>query len=315
MNIDFLIVGQGLAGSILAYELIRAKKNIIIVDDYHPLTASKTAGAILNPYDNKDWKLNKENAQIIKEAKEYYLELEKELNEKFFYERPMMIFNEEVIEGETYFKKNSNKIIEGIGQVNGQKLLKALGDYFLEMDVLKQKDELISYSFTKIIYCEGAQGSYNKLFKHLPFTKNRGDVLLLKIPNLSPDYIYQYKTRLVPMDEDIFWCGSNYLWNVDHLIPTDDWKKEQINILNEWLKVPFEIVDHLVAERPTTAGQFPLMGYHHLEKNKAIFNGFGTRGFSLIPFFAPRFVDYLLGNSEKIQDYDGERFEKLMKKI
>ena len=45
---DFLIIGQGLAGSLLAWELIKRKQQVIIVDNGE-INASQVAAGLINP--------------------------------------------------------------------------------------------------------------------------------------------------------------------------------------------------------------------------------------------------------------------------
>ncbi|HBA65740.1 MAG TPA: FAD-dependent oxidoreductase, partial [Methylococcaceae bacterium] len=48
MDIDFLIVGQGLAGSLLAFELIQRNAQVMVVDDGRE-NASEVAAGLINP--------------------------------------------------------------------------------------------------------------------------------------------------------------------------------------------------------------------------------------------------------------------------
>ena len=46
---DFIIVGQGLAGTLLAHDLLDSKKRILIIDKHLKASASKVAGGLMNP--------------------------------------------------------------------------------------------------------------------------------------------------------------------------------------------------------------------------------------------------------------------------
>jgi len=143
----------------------------------------------------------------------------------------------------------------------------------------------------------------------LPFTRNRGEALLLHIPGLSGQAIYHSKLRLVPRGDDLFWCGSNYQWNYTSLEPDAAWRKNTIAELQRWLKLPFEVVDHIVAERPTTAGQVPLIGLHPGKPSAGILNGLGTRGFSAGPFWATELARKLTDESYVIRNYKEDWFK------
>ncbi|HEX6222999.1 MAG TPA: FAD-dependent oxidoreductase, partial [Chryseolinea sp.] len=48
-QIDFIIVGQGLAGSALALQLLKRGKKILVIDRVVPNTASRVAVGLFNP--------------------------------------------------------------------------------------------------------------------------------------------------------------------------------------------------------------------------------------------------------------------------
>lgn len=47
--LDYIIVGQGLAGSVLALELIKQGKKIKVIDNSHHLSSSNIAGGLVHP--------------------------------------------------------------------------------------------------------------------------------------------------------------------------------------------------------------------------------------------------------------------------
>ena len=49
MEVDYIIVGQGLSGSFLSWNLIKAGKKVLVINDVQPFTASKVASGVINP--------------------------------------------------------------------------------------------------------------------------------------------------------------------------------------------------------------------------------------------------------------------------
>jgi glycine/D-amino acid oxidase-like deaminating enzyme len=47
--VDYIIVGQGIAGTILAHELLKKNKNIIFLNNENLSSSSKVAAGIWNP--------------------------------------------------------------------------------------------------------------------------------------------------------------------------------------------------------------------------------------------------------------------------
>jgi len=49
VNTDFLIIGQGLAGSLLAWTLLQQQQTVVLVDSQDPQGASQVAAGLVNP--------------------------------------------------------------------------------------------------------------------------------------------------------------------------------------------------------------------------------------------------------------------------
>jgi glycine/D-amino acid oxidase-like deaminating enzyme len=79
------------------------------------------------------------------------------------------------------------------------------------------------------------------------------------------------------------------------------------------LNMPFELIDHLAAIRPTVRDRKPYLGVHPLFNNVYIFNGLGAKGSSLGPYFASHFADWLNGEIELDTEVDIKRLKSLKK--
>jgi len=162
----------------------------------------------------------------------------------------------------------------------------------------------------KIIFCEGHQGRKNPWFGNLPFEVAKGEVLLVKIPNAHFDKILKHKLFIVPLQNDIYWIGSTYEWNDLDELPTEEKKQFLIKKLDKFLTIPYEIVDHQAAIRPSTFDRRPMLGLHPDHDCLGIVNGMGTKGASLAPYFVNQFVDFLLEEKLINEDATIERFVK-----
>jgi len=87
---DFIIIGQGIAGTCLAWTLISENKKIIIIDDGHKTAASRAAAGILNPLTGiklvKSW----QSDQQFDWAQQFYTGLEKDMGIPFFQKRKLI---------------------------------------------------------------------------------------------------------------------------------------------------------------------------------------------------------------------------------
>ena len=75
MQVDFLIVGQGLAGSLLAQELLRRGRTVHVVDDHWKSSASQVAAGLMTPLTGRRFTLTKDYPELFAAAKERLTEL------------------------------------------------------------------------------------------------------------------------------------------------------------------------------------------------------------------------------------------------
>ncbi len=140
----------------------------------------------------------------------------------------------------------------------------------------------------------------------------KGEALIVSIPGLPANHIYKQGLNIVPWSDGLFWIGSTYEWDFKNVLPTPAWRLKVEKQLKNWLKIPFEIIDHLASERPANMERRPFVGLHPAFNAVGIFNGMGAKGCSLAPFFAKQFCDYLVKESPIYADADVKRFEKAL---
>ena len=114
------------------------------------------------------------------------------------------------------------------------------------------------------------------------------------------------------MERWAFWIGSSYEWNFADDLPTTSFREKITAQLKNWLKLPFEIIDHVAAIRPANVERRPFVGLHPAHAVVGILNGMGTKGCSLAPFFAKQFADFLVEQKTIHPDADVKRFEKVL---
>ena len=344
---DYIIVGQGLTGTLLAHALLEKGKTIHVFDNHHKGASSTVAAGIINPVTGrrfvKSWKID----ELIPFAKKRYQELEVLLGAKFYYPKNVLRVFFSAKDENIWLEKTGaphlekyvletddlgafeGKIKTGVGigeiqksaQMDMPLLLKKSKAYFLNKKIInvepfdyqqvKMGDGVVFYKnikAKKIIFCEGQQGRNNPWFGHLPFEVAKGEVLLIKIPDANFDKMLKHKLFVVPLPDGLYWVGSTYDWNSTDDLPTEKAKLNLIEKLNKILTVPYEIIDHQSAIRPTTFDRRPFLGLHPQYDCLAIVNGMGTKGTSLAPYFVQEFVDFLLEG--KMINKEADAFRK-----
>ena len=205
----------------------------------------------------------------------------------------------------TFLEKHREKLIE---QNAFQFETFNLNNSTIEENSVNYKDITAS----KIFFCDGAEGTANPYFKNLPFSLNKGEALIVSIPDLPAENIYKQGISIVPWRDGLFWIGSTYEWEFADDKPTAVFKEKITTQLKNLLKLPFEVTDHFAALRPANVERRPFVGFHPTQKNVGILNGMGTKGCSLAPFFAKQLAEHLVTVSLLYPEADVRRFEKVL---
>jgi glycine/D-amino acid oxidase-like deaminating enzyme len=136
----------------------------------------------------------------------------------------------------------------------------------------------------------------SRFFSFLPFAPVKGEILELK-QDFYPPFIVNRGVFRVPLPNGNFRVGSTYTWHDLEEGPTATAQKELLDKLTEVVRVPVEeVVAHRVGIRPATKDRKPFLGKHPEAPHVYVFNGFGAKGVSLVPYFSAQMRDFLLEN-------------------
>ena len=350
MQIDYLIVGQGISGTWLSYYLQNEGKSFLVIDNDNKISPSRVSAGIINPVTGRRHVEVWMAKEILPFAYKAYQQIGHELkitaisqrNIIDFFPSPQMrvSFMQRVDEKAEYVsacKEHNNftshfKYDFGCGEIKPvytahlETLLPAwrqqLKDKNLLLDEEFDSNELqikkggIQYNTitaSKIIFCDGNSSAANRYFSLLPFAPNKGEILIADIPDLPAANIYKKGMMMVPLAvPGQWWVGSNYAWKYDNAEPTTEFREKTELLLKEWLKVPFTIKEHLCSIRPATLERRPFVGIHPQNPGIGILNGMGTKGCSLAPYFAKQLVDNLVRNKPINPEASVERFSKIL---
>lgn len=318
--IDYLIIGSGLAGISFAEVALRNDKSILVLDD-NSQNSSKIAGGLYNPVILKRFsEVWKAQEQLIL-MNEFYSFLENKMQCKVDFKRPILRKFFSVEEQNNWFAASdkialtpflSTELIAkkyvgidspyGYGEVlqtgyvdtalllNKYKLYLNENNLFQEesfdYDALQIVSDGIQYKNIKakhIIFAEGFGMHANPYFKHLPLDGTKGELFIIKAPQLDLDVIVNTSVFILPLGDDLFKVGATYNWKDKTDLPTEEGKTELMERIKEIITCDFEIIDHFAGVRPTVKDRRPLVGTHQNHKSIHILNGLGTRGVMLGP--------------------------------
>ena len=137
----------------------------------------------------------------------------------------------------------------------------------------------------------------------------KGEIVVIRCNELPQDFILLSGMFIVPIGDHKFRCGATYEWKFKNELPTESGKTKLLEMLNDVIKVDFEIIEHTSGVRPTMKDRRPVIGMHPEFSNVGIFNGLGTKGVSLAPYFANQFVEYLENGGSLNIEVDVRRFQ------
>ncbi len=349
-SIDYLIVGQGLAGSILAYEILKTGATLSIINDTNGECASKVAAGIFNPITGKRFVKTWHCDEIYPTIIPYYSRLEQELSFKFLHQnqiiRPISNIKEQNqlisladdSENEKYieFKSNiteiaafSNMNFGAIstkigGWVDVPALLNILKKHLekttnylnqiFNYELIEFKNDEIFYKeikYKKIIFCEGNGALKNPYFNWLPFNTVKGEILNIDMDSALKNYILLNGIFIVPISNEIYKVGATYNWADKSSEITKEGRNELELKLKKLLKNNYQIISQQAGIRPATIDRRPFVGLHPKYENIAIFNGLGTKGVSLAPYFAKEFTNFIIKGSQLNPEININRFSSL----
>lgn len=350
MQVDYLIIGQGISGTWLSYYLDGEQASFRVIDHPDPNTPSRLAAGIINPVTGRRhvevWMADK----ILPFSHNAYRELGEKLGITAisradiidFFPTPQMrlSFQQRVEESGAYVSLDESpgdlrrwfNYDFGYGEISPVYLAQLKNILPAWREKLKNDQTLLEEVFQpeelevfpdhiryrdiraeKIIFCDGSRGSSLPYFSRLPFAPNKGEALILEIPELPADRIYKKGLILAPLSSPgQWWVGSNYAWEFDHENPTLEFRSRTEELLKSWLLLPFAIRDHICGIRPATLERRPFVGIHPRYPSLGILNGMGTKGCSLAPFFAKQLTGHLLRNNPITPEADIRRFSGIL---
>ena len=344
---DFLIVGQGLAGTCLASELLDRGKTVVIFDSPKLPSSSMVAGGLFNPITGRKMVLTWKANVLFPFLQQFYRNLEKKLGERFLFNLPLyrpFATNEELngwhgkstedryssfiefISSEPYHPdfiiNNLGGIMMGqTGYLDTRRLLENFRMLLREKKIIVEEEFLPNkinfnassvvyneYLASKIILCDGPTGFGNQLLENIRFHPLKGEVLHLNI-NYNSNFILNRNAFVLPRDGS-FVAGSNYDLSGTDWQPTSAAKDEICGKIDKILNIDYEITGQRAGLRPTTHDRRPVLGLLPKYPQIGVFNGLGTKGVSLAPYFAHQFANFLINGTEIEKEVQIGRFFK-----
>lgn len=346
-QVDVIVVGQGLAGSALGYCLLDAGCRIRIINQTKAETASRAAAGLFNPVTGRKMVKTWMADELFPAIAPFYRHLETVTRAHFFHPLPIyrpflspaeqtewsiqaqqpgfQPYIREVHQqsryGDMIHDPLGGILLQQSGYVDLPVFLSAMQQYFREQGVYQEAifdvtqvrltESGVTYGdiqAQQLIFCDGTEGDRNSFFQWLPFRPVKGEMLLIDTEKKSK-IVFNRGVFVMPFGSK-YKVGSTYNHQDLSFAPTSEGRATLEKKLGLLLKVPYRVVGHWAGVRPATQDRRPLIGRHPDQRALGIFNGLGTKGVSLAPYFARQFTQHLLEDISLSEEADIRRFER-----
>ena len=322
--VDVIIVGFGLAGTSLAYQLESNSRSYIVIEDGN-MKASSVAGGICNPVMLKRFTLASQVDLHLPVAISYYNNISKFLGVDLWLNQPVFrrfsdiedqnkwsvasvkteldsFLSDQIFDSDLFYGLSNSF---GYGEVLSTdridlKLLmntyiyylKGKNMYFNEVfnyNLLHYSDQGVSYNGMKakyIVFCQGARSISNPYFKYLSFQSKKGEYLVIRAVNLKLKTVVKGVFFIIPLGDDYYKVGATYLNNDLTYKPTKFSRQKIVAFLDDLLQVDYEIIDTLVGMRLVFKDRMPVVQYSRESSSLVLFTALGSRGVVTSPYYA-----------------------------
>jgi glycine oxidase len=332
-SVDVIVIGQGLAGATLAWQLRRRGQRVVVIDREAATSSSRIAAGLITPVTGKrlakSWRWN----ELYPAAVAFYRAIEDKTGASILHQKASVrLFADEAERDE--YQKRAAGMLAGLvrdAEINRDWLLAPFGGFEMpeaaRLDVLRYLDvsrdlfrqddgyaradvdpgrdlELLAdgvrirrlnLEARTLVFCRGFTPDRDPWFGSIRFNAAKGEILTLRIPGLAEDRVVHRGIWLAPVGGDVFRAGSTYEWHDLTSTPTAVGRAEIESRLRAFLRLPVEVIDHRAAVRPVIDAGFPMLGRHPQWPQLAYFNGLGSKGSLLAPFCAEQLAACLAG--------------------
>jgi glycine oxidase len=331
MTPRLLIIGGGLAGTSLAWQLHKRGVPFMMVDRDEPQTSSKVAAGLITPITGMRLVLNWRIATLYPEAATFYQQLEQELGCRFYHETAIVsllqddqavtqwqkrqlqpevqpylqIGDSAALVDESIFTNPHGGFKQRGAWLDTAAFLAASKRYFESTGRWQQAEFPFSESggpiqwngqiYTHAIFCIGWEAAKHPWFDWLPFRSGRGTVLEVKADTGGETRIINRGCWLLPRGDGALRVGPTYEFNFDHPhLPSPAAVAGLETKLQALLKRPYEITGSQTGVRPIIQHRQAVIGRHPVRTHIAFMNGLGSKGVLRAPWLARQLVEHLL---------------------
>jgi glycine/D-amino acid oxidase-like deaminating enzyme len=319
---DILIAGQGLAGTLLGWELERAGIPFAIADAGHAAAASRVAAGMINPITGrrlvKSWRVD----ALLPLARESYRTLalalgvplwrEMRVRRRFADDRERRVFADKqareelapfagAADGEGFW-------IEGAARVDTGTLLAAARARWRAAGVLREERVewgTVAGRHELVVDCTGAGGAQ---FDFVPWEFSKGEILTVAVEGLDPGVILNDGHWVLPIAPGVAKVGATHEPGRRDAVPTAAARAVLEARAGTMLRRPLTVSAHVAGVRVALPDRRPVAGRHPADPRLGVLNGLGAKGALVAPWLARQWVHHLTEGVPFEAEVDVARF-------
>jgi glycine oxidase len=310
MKPDVLILGQGLAGTMLAWELERAGIHFTIADAGPAGSASRVAAGLINPITGRRLVKTAGIEALLPIARSAYADFgnacgvsvwrDLRVHRLLVDDRERRVADEKRERGELAPYLGSSDAdgiwIEGAAQVDLRALLDAGRSRWTaqgrwRMEQIRPDDAALAAGW--VIDCRGLPAAQEAAFG-LPWRWSKGETLQIEVDGLVPDVVLNDGHWVVPMPGRRAWVGATHEPEVANAEATSAGRADLEAAAQRLLRRAFVIKEHWAGVRVHLPDKRPVAGTDPRHPRRGLINGLGAKGALFAPTLARAWADHLL---------------------
>lgn len=343
-KVNFIVVGSGIAGISIAWELYFRNKSFVLISQPSLSSSSLVAPGIVNPIVFKRIIPTWNAAELIDTLLPFYQSIEKIIKYQLLHSVKIYHVLNNINEEQLWKQKkelypaflNDIKVYSSqwlktpikCGEVSKSFRLNTAAYIYYSLEFFKSinsfseqvfnydafnihSDSLKYFDITAnyIIFCEGYLIKNNPFFSFIHLKPAKGEIVEIETEHsvLTENTILHKNISIISIQKNRYLIGSNYDWNDLSEKPTSAIKESFLQHFENLFNVKYQIIGHYAGIRPAFDRR-PIIGKHPNYNNLYVLNGLGTKGVMLAPFSVKLLADNLLENKPIPRELVLDRF-------
>jgi glycine/D-amino acid oxidase-like deaminating enzyme len=328
---DLIVIGQGLAGTTLAWTAWLRGLTVQILDRGSGRSASRVAAGLITPITGLRMAITWQFDRLLHHAESFYRQMEAILKHPLYSRRPALRIFLDRSERDLLVRKSRDwpedvslfepDSIPGIhcphggftmnraGRLNVSDYLELSREWFRQrgmfiqaeidptMDIIPTEQEVklprLGLRSRWLVFCQGYEPA-NPWFPRIPFEPAKGELLTLSLPGWDDNrVIHGHGVWLAANQSNQFRLGATY--NLDRLDerPTTAGAAELLERFQRFFLGQLTVIGHDAAVRPIVRARKPLLSCHPDWPCLGVLNGLGSKGALAAPEAAYGLIRYL----------------------